>query len=207
MKKLLAIFALGFLFFACSENSNLVDPQHSTNTISSQKTSTFNWISTPSAKGSKFIGLDQAEGEQVVDLTVGGDVTANFVSVDGSKTISATLHVPAGALANTPSLRFYMLVDNDRLTIQFQPHPTFFDIPLTLDLEYTGIDLTGINPQSIYFAYLDDPTTGFIIDNDHIYTNVNTGTIRITGGEIPHFSEYGFVRKDGDTPPPDGGGE
>jgi hypothetical protein len=197
MKKLLALFAIGILLFACSENSNLVDPQHSTNsTITSQKTSTFNWISTPSTKGSKFIGLDQAEGEQVVDLTVGGTVTANFVSLDGSKTISATLHVPAGALANTPSLRFYMLADNDKLSIQFLPHPTVFDIPITMDLEYTGVDLSGINPSSVYFAYLDNDMTSWVIPNEKIFVDKSTGTLRITGGEIPHFSEYGFVRKD-----------
>jgi hypothetical protein len=158
------------------------------------------------SKGSNFIGLDQATGEQVIDLNVGGEFSANFVSSDGMKTISATLHVPAHALANTPSLRFYMLVDNDKLSIQFQPHPTYFDIPLSLDLEYTGIDLTGVNPATIYFAYLDDPNTGFIIENDHIYVDKTTGTIRISGGEIPHFSEYGFVRRDDDstgTPPPD----
>ena len=195
MKRLLSLFAIGILFFACSENTNLVDPvdQHSNNGSISPKT-TLNWLSTPSTKGSKFIGLDQAQAEKVIDLTVGGDVTVNYVSADGKKTISATLHVPAGALKDTPTLNFYMLVDNDKLSIKFQPHPTFFDIPLTLDLEYTGIDLTGIDAKTIYFAYLDDPTTGFIITNDHIFTDMSTGTIRIVGGEIPHFSEYGFVR-------------
>ena len=193
MKQIIALFAIGILFFACSENTNLVDPQNQNSNITATH-QTLNWLSTPSAKGSKFIGLDQAEAEKVIDLTVGGDVSANFVSADGMKTISATLHVPAGALKDTPTLRFYMLIDNDKLSIKFQPHPTFFDVPLTLDLEYTGIDLTGIDPTTIYFAYLDDPTTGFIITNDHIFTDVNTGTIRIVGGEIPHFSEYGFVR-------------
>ena len=203
MKRLLALFAFGILFYACSENTNLVDPnQH--NSLTSQSKTTLSWLSSHMSKGSDFIGLDQATGEQVIDLTVGGDVTANFVSTDGKKTISATLHVPAGALANTPSLRFYMLVDNDKLSIQFQPHPTFFDIPLTLDLTYTGIDLTGVSPTGIYFAYLDDPNTGFIIDSDHITIDKGTGTISISGGEIPHFSEYGFVRRDSTvTPDPD----
>ena len=194
MKQIIALFAIGILFFACSENTNLVDPQNqnSNNKVANQ--STLNWLSTPSSKSGKFTGLDQVAGANVIDLYEGGHVRANFVSADGKKTISATLHVPAGALKDRRYLTFYMLIDNDKLSIKFQPHPTTFDIPLTLDLEYTGIDLTGIDPKTIYFAYLDDPTTGFIITNDHIFTDVNTGTIRIVGGEIPHFSEYGFVR-------------
>jgi hypothetical protein len=87
-----------------------------------------------------------------------------------------------------------MLVDNEKLSIKFEPHPTYFDIPLTLDLTYTGLNLSGIDPSKISFAYLDDPATGFVITNDHIFTDLSTGTLRITGGKIPHFSEYGFVR-------------
>jgi hypothetical protein len=148
----------------------------------------------PSSKTGKFVGLDQVAGANFIDLSVGGDVKANFVSADGRKTISATLHVPAGALKDRKYLVFYMKIDNEKLSIKFLPHPITFDIPLKLDLEYTGLDLRGIDPGKIYFAYLDDPTTGFIISNKYIYTDVRTGTLRITGGEIPHFSEYGFVR-------------
>ena len=195
MKKLLALFALGILLFACSENSNLVDPldQHNGTLTQSPKT-TLNWLSTPSSKSGNFIGLDQAAGMRMIDLSVGGDVRANFASADRKKTISATLHVPAGALKDRRYLTLYMLIDNNKLSIKFLPHPTTFNIPLKLDLQFTGIDLTGIDPKSIYFAYLDDPTTGFIITNDHIYIDRWTGTIKITGAEIPHFSEYGFVR-------------
>jgi hypothetical protein len=206
MKRLIALFALGILFYACSENTDLVNPAKNNNSLSNQSNTTLSWLSSHMSKGSSFIGMDQVSGEQDVDLTVGGDVTANFVSTDGKKTISATLHVPAHALTNHSHLRFHMKVDNDKLSIQFQPHPTFFDIPLSLDLEYTGIDLTGVDPTTIYFAYLDDPTTGFIIENNHIYIDKTSGTIRISAGEIPHFSEYGFVRRDDDstaTPPPD----
>ncbi len=195
MKKLLALFTIGILFFACSENNNLVDPLQNKSGVTAPSTQqSINWLSTPSTKGSKFTGMDQVAGVNFIDLSVGGHVRANFVSADGKKTISATLHVPAGALKDRKFLVFYMLIDNDKLSIKFLPHPTTFDIPLTLDLEYTGLDLRGVDPGKIYFAYLDDPTTGFIISNKDIYTDVRTGTIRIVGGEIPHFSEYGFVR-------------
>jgi hypothetical protein len=196
MKQLLTLFAIGILFFACSENTNLVDPldQHSSTLTTQSSQPTLNWLSTPSSKAGSFIGLDQVAGVNMVDLSEGGHVRANFVSRDGKKTITATLHVPPYALHDRHYLTFYMLIDNDKLSIKFLPHPTTFDIPLKLDLEYTGIDLTGIDPSTIYFAYLDDPTTDFIITNDHIYTDASTGTIRITGAEIPHFSEYGFVR-------------
>ncbi|MHB9041262.1 MAG: hypothetical protein ACYC4T_11465 [Melioribacteraceae bacterium] len=196
MKKLLALFAIGILFFACSENTNLVDPvdQHNSTLTTQSPQPTLNWLSTPSTKTGKFVGLDQVAGVKMIDLSVGGDVKVNFVSADRKKTISATLHVPAGALKDRRYLVFYMLIDNEKLSIKFLPHPATFDIPLKLDLEYTGLDLRGIDPGKIYFAYLDDPTTGFIISNKYIYTDVRTGTLRITGGEIPHFSEYGFVR-------------
>ncbi|MCX6168347.1 MAG: hypothetical protein NTX65_03340 [Ignavibacteriales bacterium] len=201
MKRLMALFAIGLLFYACSENTNLVDPldQHNSTISPRQSKSSVAWLTNPSSKSNKFIGLDQANGLQVIDLTTGGDVTANFVSADGQKTISATLHVPAGALKNRPSLQFHMVVDNDQLTIQFQPHPTIFDIPLTMDLEYTGVDLTGIDAQTVYFAYLDNDMTSWVIPNEKIFVDKNTGTLRITGGEIPHFSEYGFVRRTDDS--------
>jgi hypothetical protein len=199
MKKLLVLsLAISILFFACSENTNLVDPldQRSNNaapTIQPLKTN-LTWMSLPSTKSSKFFGETQVTGEQVIDLSIGGDVTAFYASADGRTTISAKLYVPKGALKNVASLRFYMLIDNEKLSIKFEPHPTYFDIPLTLDLTYTGLDLSGIDPSKIYFAYLDDPTTGFIITNDHILIDKRTGTLGIAGGKIPHFSEYGFVR-------------
>ena len=201
MKKLLVLtFAISMLFFACSENTNMVDPldQHSNNSAPTIQPLTTNltWFNLPPTKGSNFIGEDQVEKEKEINLSTGGKVEASWHNRDWSQTINATLRVPKRALINVPSLRFYMMVDNDRLSIKFEPHPTVFDIPLTLDLTYTGIDLTGVDPSTIYFAYLDDPTEGFVISNEHISINKNTGTLKITGGEIPHFSEYGFVRRD-----------
>jgi hypothetical protein len=197
MKRLLALFALGILIYACSENTNPVDPFNHQSNITQQSKTTTAWLTNNSSKsGGKFIGLDQANGEQVIDLSVGGDVSANFVSADGQKTMSATLHVPAHALSNTPNLRFHFQIDNDKLSIDFLPHPTYFDIPLSLDLEYTGVDLSGIDPKTITFAYLDTDMTSWVIPNEKIFVNKNSGTLRIVGGEIPHFSEYGFVRRD-----------
>jgi hypothetical protein len=151
-------------------------------------------MSLPSTKSSKFSGEIQVTGEQVIDLSTGGKVTAFYASKDFRTTIYAKLIVPRRALKNVASLRFYMLVDNEKLSIKFEPHPTYFDIPLTLDLEYTGLDLSGIDPSKISFAYLDNPATGFVITKNQILVDKRTGTLRIAGGKIPHFSEYGFVR-------------
>ncbi|PKL81456.1 MAG: hypothetical protein CVV24_15170, partial [Ignavibacteriae bacterium HGW-Ignavibacteriae-3] len=114
----------------------------------------------------------------------------------GGKEINAELIVPKGAKKDVQSLKFYMLVDNNNLTVKFEPHPTDFDIPLTLNLEFKGLDLTGINPDKIRFAYLDDPSTGFKVINGQIKVDIKKGNISVTDVNIDHFSQYGFVRKD-----------
>ncbi|MCX6168344.1 MAG: hypothetical protein NTX65_03325 [Ignavibacteriales bacterium] len=204
MKKLIASFAISIIFFACTENNNIVDPldQHSGSSSQTiqQLPKNVTWLSMPSTKGDIFIGNEQAEGQQKIDLKKGGTVTASWHK-RGGKEINAELIVPVGAKKDLNSLDFYMLVDNDNLSIKFEPHPTFFDIPLTLNLEFKGIDLTGIDPKEICFAYLDDPATGFVITNDQItidVKDVKKATISISNIQIPHFSEYGFVRRTGD---------
>ncbi|PKL81455.1 MAG: hypothetical protein CVV24_15165 [Ignavibacteriae bacterium HGW-Ignavibacteriae-3] len=207
MKKILTLLIAGLFTFACSEKTGLVDPVDMnsgfrTSAVQSEG-SNLSWITVPSTKANSFV-MDQEAvmGFRLVDLKTGGSSSLNFVSQDGKRTISATLRVPAGALTGQNYFLFFMYADNDKLSIKFLPSPTLFNIPCTLDLEYTGIDLRGIDPSSIRFAYLDNPASGFVTSSSRIFTDVNTGTLRVTGAVIPHFSEYGFVRKDST-----GGGE
>ncbi len=208
MKRLLSLLTIGILFYACSENPSPVDPVDQHTAAASLTTYTedtnLTWLTVPSTKASSFV-LDQeaVSGVKEIDLSVGGNVSVYYVSRDGKRTISANLSVPPKALKDRRSLKFYMTVDNVKLSIRFEPHPTNFDIPLSLDLEFTGIDLRGIDVSKIYFAYLDKPfpassltDSRFGISNTPIYSDLRTGTLRVRGASIPHFSEYGFVRKD-----------
>jgi hypothetical protein len=76
------------------------------------------------------------------------------------------------------------------LDVVFGPHGTTFSDPALLTIKAEGIDLSGINPGSLWIYY-DNPVTGqwepmvcerFVVGQ--------SGWIYVQNAELPHFSRY-----------------
>ena len=61
-----------------------------------------------------------------------------------------------------------------------------------LSVEAKNFDLTGFDPNSIKFYYMNDNGIWEEYPVYEIFVDVQWGTIRIIGAQIPHFSRYGI---------------
>jgi hypothetical protein len=91
----------------------------------------------------------------------------------GTKNISATFNMDGAAIELGPSMQF------------------------SADVEYTykiyGLDLTGINPATLEFVYIDANGDMYTVDYDYVTMDVNSGMLKVVNAILPHFSRYGFV--------------
>jgi hypothetical protein len=85
-----------------------------------------------------------------------------------------------------------MILNNEIGTISFYPHMVF-KRPVHLDVMYSGIDLSGINPNSVDFIFQNYDGTTEQVEFDSIEMDESTGTIELDDAELTHFSRYGFV--------------
>jgi hypothetical protein len=82
------------------------------------------------------------------------------------------------------------------LLTTFGPHYTFNE-PLEYTLELKGVDLTGIDPDSIDFVYQGEDGTVYQCEYKSIEVKLNEGKVKVEKAKLPHFSRYGFVKKTG----------
>jgi hypothetical protein len=93
----------------------------------------------------------------------------------GGKTITQTFNTETASLEFGPVMQF-------NRTVKYT-------------LTITGLDLTGIDPETLDFVYVatDGSITGVVYDS--IYMNAASGTLKVTNARLNHFSRYGFVRR------------
>ncbi len=71
-----------------------------------------------------------------------------------------------------------------------------FNTPVQYTLTVSGLDLTGVNPDSLDFVYVAQNGSITGVEYDAITANVATGTLAVVNAQLEHFSRYGFVNKD-----------
>jgi hypothetical protein len=124
----------------------------------------------------------------------------SYVDSDGvTRKLNATLSVtfpPHGVtdtLVATMSLDDQVLRSNIDLT--FGPHGSTFLKPALLDVNVSGMDLSGLNPRDrVYLWYVDTTGKWIRMDAQFIYVNVQQGLLVCSDGKLPHFSAYAFGR-------------
>ena len=57
----------------------------------------------------------------------------------------------------------------------------------------SGIDLSGVNPNTLDFVYVAQDGSIHQIVYDSIYMNAASGILKVTNAQLNHFSRYGFV--------------
>jgi len=71
--------------------------------------------------------------------------------------------------------------------------PTQFQARVDYTYKITGIDLTGVNPNTLEFVYIDANGNMYAVDYDYVTMDASTGMLKVVNAILPHFSRYGFV--------------
>jgi len=211
----LGLFLLSILIiFGCQENTSLLEP---TNEIKSES---FNndeltefaeydeksIFSEETDSPAKFddsydlpdIGAFKSKTKMTKSFTVDGSkggklrIKHGWRDGKGRKVkLSATLTIPKNAYEG--ELTFDMIFDLENYAMELYPSPFTFDIPVILDLKFSGVDLSNLDTDLLDFDYLDGAKE--YLKYKKIKIDEKKGVLEIIGAEIPHFSRYGWSRK------------
>ena len=185
------LLLLLILFVSCNEDPGVL----STKSNNGEEFETY-----PPGADSIFIPLNLPPSEipnlrvsKVIDGNDGGKIEFDYEyqTKDGNTiTISAELEFEDGAFDGIEEI--WMIFNNETATISFYPHLVFNE-EVELEVEYTGIDLSGFNPNTVDFIFQNYDGTIENVEYDEIEIDVSNGTIELDDAELTHFSRYGFV--------------
>lgn len=183
--KIIAVLILSLTLVSCSDsilnNPETVNTEH---TSLSKKSKKFENDNPPTTVTKTINGKDGG----VIDLT------GSYIGLDlRIITVNATLTIPPAAFEGTKNIT--LTADWQTPGIICEPAMEF-DIPLTLDLTYLGVDLLALlfNQNNVFFAYLGDDGTVKPCTYEGIDLNLLTGLLGVRKAKLEHFSRYGFSR-------------
>ena len=183
--KILAVLILSLTLVSCSD-SILNNPE----TVQTENTSL-------SKTGKK---LENDNPPTTVTKRINGKIggiinlTGLYIGLDlRIITVNATLTIPPAAFEGIKDIT--LTADYQTPGIICEPSMEF-DIPLTLDLLYIGVDLIALqfNQTNVFFAYIGDDGTVKPCKYEGIDLNLLTGLLGVRKAKIEHFSRYGFSR-------------
>ena len=128
-----------------------------------------------------------------IDGDNGGNFEANFSYQGGPSglvTVKSKLDFKADAFEGERLIS--QTLDTDFAAMTFGPSMQF-NAQVKLDLRIEGLDLSGVDPNTLDFVYVNEDGTIEHVEYDDIIMNVSTGTIEVDDAELTHFSRYGFV--------------
>ena len=136
---------------------------------------------------------NQFSVSEEIDGSQGGMVKMNesYSSETGRVTIKAKLKIHKNAFSGTENIG-YTVYDNDG-SIDFFPGMSFND-DLRFDIKYTGLDLSGINPEDIHFMYLDPDGFTHPVEYSSLTVDTDRGILEVKDAVISHFSRYIWSR-------------
>ncbi len=187
MKKLLTLAALvSLFFFGCDQETDITSP---TDGFSDQPV---NWITLPSPTGMSVNSISFTHSE-LINGVVGGAVILK-AEYDGGPfgkvKIDSKLKIKKNSFAGILDISTTCFPEEG--LVEFGPLMVF-EKDLEYTLEYEGIDLSGVNPETVKFVYIADD--GSIVEAEHsgIDVDIEEGEIKVRAALISHFSRYGFV--------------
>ena len=181
MKKLLTFVLLSVLiFFGCSQDSE---------------------ITAPVSRQLKLIELPlPSSGLTVETLTInkwinganGGEFSGEYQYQSSTGTVSqySTLEFSAGAFSGSKNIT--QTFNTGGAAMEFGPSMQF-SATVKYTYEIYGADLTGINPATLNFVYIDANGYMYPVLYESVSMDENTGMLKVVDAELPHFSRYGFV--------------
>jgi hypothetical protein len=183
---LTVLVAISSILIGCSDS--VVNPD-STNQNNSQKS----WITLPQ-KQAVAVESDYS-ASKVINGETGGSIELNIkykAKGSGNVKIKAEIVVPAGAYTGEQNIS--MIINSTDGTATFYPDASAFNKPLVFNLDIQGLDLSGIDPESIDFVCLNPDDSYQPVEYKKIKVKVNKGELEVDNALILHFSIYGWTR-------------
>jgi len=142
---LFSILFAGLLLGGCSDINNSVAPSQNGNMAKLFKMPQALDMSTETTFSSS----------QNISGNLGGNLqlSGSYQGASGLVTVQANLNVPSSAYSGEKVL--YVANSSAYAEIDFNPTMSF-DSPVLLNATVTGLDLSGVDPNGVYFAYLSD---------------------------------------------------
>ena len=185
MKNLLTLGLFSLLvFFGCNQESDITSPE---DTGSYQQ---YELIKLPLPSSGAHI--ESQTQTKVINGEEGGSFYAEFgyqsstgmvyqisylefekEAFSGTKTISKTFSTTGAAMVFGP--------------------PMQFEADVRYTYKVSGLNLTGVNPKTLDFVYIDASGNIYPVQYNSIAMDLNSGTLAVYGANLPHFSRYGFV--------------
>ncbi|NWF49324.1 MAG: hypothetical protein HXY49_02135 [Ignavibacteriaceae bacterium] len=187
MKNLILLpLLLGLFLFGCSQEAEIQSP-------TDPGSQNFKWIGLPSHS----VASTEMEVTQSQDIngSNGGTLNLNYSYAGGpfgTVSVTSTLQFVPGAFSGTKTIT--ETVDDSYCYVSFGPSMSF-NSPAIYNITYTGIDLSGVNPNTVEFVYAAPDGSTQVIPNDGISIDLNTGTLTVLNARLSHFSRYGFINK------------
>jgi len=185
MNKLLTFLLFSALvFFGCNQESEITSPvdsgsEHqlklielpaSSSGLSVETQTYYKWIS----------GDNGGEFQQWYSYQSNAGTISQFANLDflpGAfsdwENISMTFNTGGAAMELGPQLQFQAVVEYTYII--------------------TGLDLSGVNPNTLDFVYIDANGNMYNVDYDYITMDTSSGMLKVVNAILPHFSRYGFV--------------
>ena len=170
--------------FGCSKDTNINAPETPAVIKNAQL------IKLPAPKGMTTETIYRQY--KTISGQYGGSFSANFgyQSTQGYVSVQSDLVFPQGSFSSW--VYFSQEFNTETASIEFGPSMQF-NSSVKYTLTVTGVDLTGVNPNTLNFVYVDANGNMHQVAYDSVTMNANTGTLKVTNALLNHFSRYGFV--------------
>lgn len=183
MKKVSLFFMAGAMVLSGCFTDSSVSPDFGKLSPDSRQ-----WIQIENAGG---LTLDK---EVMVSQEVNGK-TGGTIEYDlrvANIIVTGLLTVPKNSFDGTMGIT--AVFDNKNTTQKFGPSPFEFDKSLVLTLEYTGVNLHGVDPSEVDFYYIGDDGQFYKADYTSITVDPESGTLKVVEAKLNHFSRWGWAK-------------
>ena len=185
MKKLLTLSLLSFLlFFGCNQEAEITSPEDS------GQYQQYKLISLPLPTSGAHI--ESQTQTKLINGQKGGSFSADFVYQSSTGKVYQTSYLTFEANAFYGLKTISKTFSTTGASMVFGP-PMQFQAEVKLSYKVSGLDLSGVNPNTLDFVYVDASGNMYGVEYDSIAMDLNSGTLAVYGAELPHFSRYGFV--------------
>lgn len=186
MKKFITINLITIaLLLGCNPDNNVISPDDSANNKQ------LKLIQLPAPKHALSIETIFTESKYI-NGTNGGYFYEQFEyqSNAGTVTLTSQLVFPANSFSGGKTIT--QTFNTETASLEFGPAMQF-SIPVKYTLSISGLDLTGVNPNTLSFVYVAPNGSITGVQYDSITIDLATGTLKVTNAKLNHFSRYGFV--------------
>ena len=150
----------------------------------------------------RLISLPESKGLGIESQTYYKSINCNYDDEEFQKSWSYQTST-GGTVYQFSDLDFYedafygtinisITFNTDGAAMEFGPSMQF-QAPVEYTYMITGLDLTGVNPATLEFVYLDANGNMYAVDYDYVTMDASAGMLKVVNAILPHFSRYGFV--------------